>query len=267
MWCLRARRLISAFHDKELDPPTERKVSAHVARCPSCSGELERVKMGAELASVYGPAGLSAAPRGQPPSLSADAPGKGVPLGLYCTAVGAALLLGAGIVYRVPLHDLCWRLFSGGGDCRLDLGTGGERRDALDLFRARYSARFREFPCHGVPDPGWVAFDYKFPSRVPGQMTLKSVLVFDPGCCGAVGLVYAGERRNLWLLQQPADRPMTLAGFNMDRGLVCRHGAAHGTVGRYGVDTWTADGLRYVLLSDLPHQEIEAVVASLRYVR
>ncbi len=272
MWCVRARRLISAFHDQELDPHTELDVSAHVARCPRCCRELERVKRGAELAGIYRPADLTPLTRPQSMSPFADAVGAAggrTSARLHFAAATLALLLGTGVVFRSPLHNLLWRAFSSDGDCTLDLGAGprGGRPDPLDTLRARYSGRFREFPFRGQPGPGWVAFDYKCPSQVPARMSLKSVMVFDSGCCGSLGLVYAGDRRSLCLLQQPAERPMSLAGLTMDEELISSGSAAHGTVGRYSVHTWTADRLRYVLLSDLPRQEIEATVASLRYVR
>jgi hypothetical protein len=268
MWCLRARRLISAFHDRELDPETAQQVAAHVAVCSRCSRELERVKRGAEIASVYRPpdpgqpvrpmslAALAEVPPGEPRRL----------FKLYFAAATAALLVAAGVLMRFPLHNVLWRSTAAPDCCTLDLGLRPDG-NPLETVRARYFGRFREFPFEGEPGRGWVGFDYKFPSHIPLRMSLKSIMVFESGCCGGLGLVFAGGQRHLCLLEQPSDHPMSVAGLNMNNEQICRYAGNHGVSGGYSIHTWTADNLQYVLMSDLPHEDIEATVASLRYVR
>jgi len=50
MLCLRTRRLISAFIDRELDPATASRLSAHLGWCRWCRREAQRVDRGAHLA-------------------------------------------------------------------------------------------------------------------------------------------------------------------------------------------------------------------------
>jgi len=50
MLCIRTRRLISAFIDRELDPATASCLSAHLSWCRWCRREAQRVDRGAHLA-------------------------------------------------------------------------------------------------------------------------------------------------------------------------------------------------------------------------
>src|SRR5262245_30207682 len=52
MLCLRTRRLISAFIDRELDPARASRLSAHLSWCRWCHREAERVDRGAHLAQA-----------------------------------------------------------------------------------------------------------------------------------------------------------------------------------------------------------------------
>jgi hypothetical protein len=269
MWCLRARRLISAFHDRELDPETAQEVAAHLEHCERCGRELQRVKQGAEIASVFRPEEPESVPL-QPVNLPPRDPERRSSrqsAGLCCVAAVLAAVLAAGVLLHSPLHNALWRSVSG-NCCTLNLGIrgAGTGEDPVASVRASHFGQFQEFPVEREPGRDWVGFDYKFPSRVPASMRLKSVMLFESGCCGGLGLVFSGGERNLCLLQQPSVRPMALAGLNLSKEKICRYAADHGVVGRYTIHTWMADNLQYVLMSDLPHEDIEAAVDSLQYV-
>ncbi len=268
MLCLRARKLISAFHDQVLDPVMRARVSAHVDNCRSCRKELDRIMQGAHLArrlrvSNPGPV-LKEIPQHETvhPSHTCDV----VRVCLAGVAVIAAFT--CGIVLRTPLHEI----FAGRtavSRCALDLRAGARDpvEDPVEALRAGYSGRFREISYQGSPGPGWVRFDYKFPSRLPARLHLSSVMVFDPGCCDSLGLVFADGSRRMCILQQPSDRPMSLPGVQMKPERISQYSTSHATLGQYSIDTWTAEGLNYVVMSNLARPETEDAVTSMRYVR
>ena len=138
------------------------------------------------------------------------------------------------------------------------------KEDVPDVFRARYAGKFREFTYQGRLDPAWVPFAFKTPSHLPPGMHLKSVMVFDPRFCGSLGLVYSDGVRNLYIFQQPEDKPIALSGLKTTTNEVCKYNATHCQVGEYRVITWTHEKTRFVLLSNLDLPEIETSLASLR---
>src|SRR5438034_6219231 len=50
MWCLKARRLVSAFLDQELDSCARSSVSHHLEECRWCRKLMDRVERGSRLA-------------------------------------------------------------------------------------------------------------------------------------------------------------------------------------------------------------------------
>jgi len=102
---------------------------------------------------------------------------------------------------------------------------------------------------------------------LPTDMRLKSVMVFDSRFCGSLGLVYTDGLHNLYLVQQPADRPISLSGVKTTTNEVCKYNATHGQVGKYRVITWTSDEIRSVVLSNLDLPQIESIVSSLQFAR
>ena len=97
-------------------------------------------------------------------------------------------------------------------------------------------------------------------------MKLSSVMMFHSGLTGSLGLIFTDGERNLCLLQQPAERPVSFSGVTTVDDAVCRYRAIRCRIGQYDVMTWTSLEKRCVLLSNLNRAEIESAVASLRYL-
>jgi hypothetical protein len=266
MLCLRTRRLISAFIDRELDPATASRLSAHLSWCRWCRREAQRVDRGAHLAREARRAAIPP-PRDSTlaaimalvmrPAETPDSPSHFFSL-VFVTAFPIAAV--ATLVY---LQDnSAWVFRKPAPPYALDFGVQpqGSQRDLLSEFRHRYRGKFREFPVKGKPDPAWVPFEFKFPSELPAGMSLKSVMIFDPRYCGSIGLVFTDGTRNLCLVQQPADRPVLFSGLHTTTDEFCKYNATRSRVGEYSM-MGTA---RSVILSNLDRSQIEATIASLR---
>ena len=268
MWCLKARRLVSAFLDQELDSCARSSVSHHLEECCWCRKLMARVERGSRLArsaqAVVVPPpdmGMLAAIQSGAVAAPKNTPFRWV----FAVAAVAALLLVA-VLVSPALWRTFWPFAGSSTVYALDFGFSHPetREDLLDAFRARYAGKFREFTYQGRLDPAWVPFAFKTASHLPPGMYLKSVMVFDPRFCGSLGLVYTDGVRNLYLLQQPADRPISLSGLKTTTNEVCKYNATHCRIGEYRVITWTHEKIRSVLLSNLDLPQIETVVASLR---
>jgi hypothetical protein len=271
MWCLRVHKLLSAFVDGELHSPDRTQIEKHIGRCRWCRRDLRRVRRGAHLAGqartvdvpsardamvveivsrgALEEAGLARRNRTTPPWL--------LPIG------ATAALLFALAFFDTPLRRSFGPL-RGTTAYALDFGLDTPDDHLLDTFRAKYAGKFREFPHQGPPDPSWVPYAIKYPTQLPERMRLRSVMIFDPRYCGSLVLNFSEGDRNLHLVQQPADRPISLSGLKTTQAEVCKYNATHGAIGSYRVMTWTADNIRSVILSNLDSREIETFVASLR---
>jgi hypothetical protein len=150
----------------------------------------------------------------------------------------------------------------------LDLGFASSKpeQDLLEAFRARYAGKFWEFHYEGVPDPGWVPYAVEFPTNLPAGMKLERVMIFYPSFSGGLGLVFSDGKRNLFLLQQPADCPIAFSGLETVSDAVCRYKATRCRIGQYSIMTWISANKRSVILSNLARWEIESTVFSLQYV-
>src|SRR6266498_3473099 len=171
MWCLRARRLISAFVDHELDPATDSHLSAHFRRCGWCRRMLERVQQGARLAhlsrsvSFHPPdmgmlANIQAMDRGGLPQSQAG------PRWLL-PAVSTAVLLLTFAIFNSPTMRNFWPFGKNSTVHALDFGPNATQADddLLNIFRARYAGKFQEFPYDGKLDHNWVPFRFKHASN------------------------------------------------------------------------------------------------------
>jgi hypothetical protein len=274
MWCPRVRKLFSAFLDGELDSTRQSNVSAHVRHCRWCRHGLRRVERGAKLAQTA----RQVAP--PPPGLSAKsmamaiqaAGGRSAPRPPVLTRtrwlLPAAALLASLVVMTLTNPQLrkdFWP-FSPNSVYALDFGLEPARGDEnlLNTFRAKYAGKFREFQHQGEIDPSWVPYSVKSPTQLPAGMRLKSVMIFDPKYCGSLVLNFSDGLRNLHLVQQPAERPISLSGLKTTQAEVFKYNATHGAIGAYRLVTWEADAIRSVLISNLGEREIEGVVESLR---
>ena len=273
MWCLRVRRWLSALVDDELDPQVETRMRRHLGHCGWCRRELDRVRAGAELA-VGTRFEERTLPPPRPSMLSAilatpdqPSPPKRAVARPWRLAAAASLALALGLVaLKSPARQLFWPFGSNSTVHALDFGIEATRadQDLLDKFRARYAGKFREFRHQGPPDPAWVPYSIKSPAYLPPRMQLRTVMIFDPAYCGSLLLNFGDGSRNLYLLQQPADRPISLTGLKTTQSEVCKYNATHSQIGPYSITMWTADETRWVIVSNLTKPEIESVVTSLR---
>ncbi len=268
MWCLKARRLVSAFLDQELDSGVRSRVSHHLEECRWCRRLMTRVERGSRLARSAQPVVVLQPDMGMLAAIQSEAivAPKNPPFRwVFAVAAVAALLLVA-VLASPALWRTFWPFACTGTVYALDFGFSHPetREDLLDAFRARYAGKFREFTYQGRLDPAWVPFAFKTASHLPPGMYLKSVMVFDPRFCGSLGLVYTDGVRNLYLLQQPAERPISFSGLKTTTNEVCKYNATHCQIGKYRFITWTHEKIRSVLLSNLDLPQIETVVASLR---
>lgn len=270
MLCLRTRRLISAFIDRELDPATASRLSAHLSWCRWCRREAQRVGQGAHLAREVR---IEAISPPKPSKLAAimalerkPAGSAGSPSHFFTLVVVTALPLAAAATLVYWQGNSSWLLRKTTVAYALDFGLHPQdsQDDLLGEFRRRYSGKFREFPAKGKPDPALVPFKFKFPSELPSGMRLKSIMVFDPRFCGSLGLMFTDGTRNLCLVQQPADRPILFSGLKTTTDEFCKYNVTHCRVGEYSMIAWTADTIRSVVLSNLDRGHIEATMASLR---
>lgn len=273
MWCLRVRKLISAFLDRELDSETSTKISTHFRRCGWCRKEFERVEEGARLARetqqvAVPPADLALAAAIQASTRLPVHPSRRSSRILIPMAVAAILLVGLSV-----LNSSLWKNFpplnsSNNVVYALDFGFNAPKQDEdlLNALRERYAGKFRELTWEGKPDPNWVPYRIKIPSKLPPRVSLKRAMIFDPRYCGSLALIYSDGSRKLCLVQQPADRPISLSGLKTTTEEVCKYNATHGQFGSYTIITWTADNLRSILISNLNRDEIESTVASLQFL-
>jgi hypothetical protein len=269
MLCLRTRRLISAFIDRELDSATESRLSSHLSWCRWCRREAQRVGQGAELAREVRIEAISPPKNTTLAAIMAldrkPAASAGSPSHFFTLVVVTALPIAA-VVTLVYWQNSSWLLRRTTAAYALDFGLHPQdsRADLLSEFRRKYSGKFREFPAKGKPDPAFVPFKFKFPSELPSGMRLKSVMIFDSRFCGSLGLVFSDGTRNLCLVQQPADRPILFSGLETTTDEFCQYNVTHCRVGEYSMIAWTADTIRSVVLSNLDRGQIEATMASLR---
>jgi hypothetical protein len=269
MLCLRTRRLISAFIDRELDPATASRLSAHLSWCRWCRREAQRVGQGAHLAREVRIEALSPAGNTKLAAIMAlerkPAGSAGTPSHFFTLVVVTALPIAAVATLVYWQGNSSW-LFRKTTAAALDFGIYPQdsQDDLLTEFRRRYSGEFREFPAKGKPDPRLVPFKFKFPSQLPSGMRLKSIMIFDSRFCGSLGLVFTDGTRNLCLVQQPADRPILFSGLKTTTDEFCQYNVTHCRVGDYSMIAWTADSIRSVVLSNLDRGQIEATMASLR---
>ena len=274
MWCLRVRKLLSAFMDGELDSPAESSLRSHLGRCRWCRHDLGRVRRGARLAREAREVDV---PPARDSLVAAIVGGalheedrhwrrkRAMRRWLLPAAAAAAVVLALAFLDS-PFRRSFRPLRSPGTVYALDFGFDSTRADddLLQAFRSRYAGKFREFAHQGLPDPSWVPYATKYPTQLPPRMRLRSVMVFDPRYCGSLVLNFADGEHNFHLVQQPADRPFSLSGLKTTQAEVCKYNATHAAIGRYSVVTWTADNIRSVIMSNLDKKEIEAIVASLR---
>ncbi len=268
MWCLKARRLVSAFLDQELDSGVRSRVSHHLEECRWCRHLMTRVERGSRLARsaqavVVPPPDMGMLAAIQSGSIVAP---KNPPLRWVFAVAAVAVLFLVAVLVSPALWRTFWPFAGTSTVYALDFGFSHPetKKDLLDAFRARHAGKFREFTYQGKLDPAWVPFAFKTPSHLPSGMYLKSVMVFDQRFCGSLGLVYTDGVRSLYLLQQPADRPISLSGLKTTTNEVCKYNATHCQIGKYRFITWTHEKIRSVLLSNLDLPQIETVVASLR---
>jgi hypothetical protein len=245
-------------------------MSAHFQRCGWCRKMLERVQQGARLAHLSRSVPLHPPDIGMLASIQAmdraGIPQQQAGPRWLLPAVSTAILLLAFAVFSSPTMRNFWPFGKNSTVHALDFGPSTQAEDdLLNIFRARYAGKFQEFPFEGKLERDWVPFRFKYASKLPAGMGLKSVMLFDPRFCGSLGLVYTDGLRNLYLVQQPADRPISLSGIKTTTNDVCKYNATHGQVGKYTVITWTSDNIRSVLLSNLDRPQIESIVSSLKY--
>jgi Putative zinc-finger len=269
MLCLRTRRLISAFIDRELDPATASRLSAHLSWCWWCRREAQRVGQGAHLArearieTISSPKVSKLAAIMALESKPVGAPGSSSHF--FTLVVVTALPIAAVATLVYFQGNSSWFFRKTTGAYALDFGLHPQNsQDLLSEFRRKYSGEFREFPVKGNPDPAWAPFKFKVPSELPSGMHLKSVMIFDPRFSESLGLVFTDGARDFCLVQQPADRPILFSGLTTDTDEFCKYNAIYCRVGEYSMIAWTADTIRSVVLSNLDRREIEATIASLR---
>lgn len=272
MWCLRARRLISAFLDRELDSGTSTTLSDHIGWCRWCRKEVERVERGAKLAQKARGVPIPPPPRdmveqiAKLPGGSNSSSRKHFPILVTLGAAALVLLTLSISNFNIPG---IWPSGLNSTVYALDFGFKDPKpgEDLLAAFRARYAGKFREFSHTGAPNASWVPFRFKFPTRLPEGMSLRNVMIFDPRYCGSLGLIFSDGTRNLYLVQQPADRPISLTGLKTTRNEVCKYKSTRCAVGPYRIVTWTAENIRSVLMSNLDTKQIESTMESLQYQR
>jgi len=99
MWCLKARRLVSAFLDQELDSCARSSVSHHLEECRWCRKLMDRVERGSRLARSAQAVVVPPPDMGMLAAIQSGAAPKNTPFRwVFAVAAVAALLLVAVLV-------------------------------------------------------------------------------------------------------------------------------------------------------------------------
>jgi anti-sigma factor RsiW len=244
----RIQRLLPAYSDRQLGPVRRFLLGRHIARCPSCLGQLEamqglRSALRANLTVHRAPPGLavrigSALPREAPPRAVQRRPARFGFAGSAMTGALAGVALTLVVTRLTPGPDplmadvVAGHIRSLMGDHLMDVPTSDQHTVKPWLSaRLDLSPVVKDFVTEGYPLVGG-RLDY-----VEGHRAAAIVYRRDRHVINLFAFV-AAERSDL------APRQVTLDGFNVVR--------------------WRMDGLTYVAVSDV---EVSQLLGFVRLVQ
>jgi anti-sigma factor RsiW len=215
MNCERARELMSAFYDQELEPDIEAAVREHLESCPECTQHLAQFKelsrLAADMRQPQVPAGmwsaidasLDAQRRG------ADRPGIWRRRHLW-VAIAAALLLGASVALfsystRQPAdeHHEMAETFN------LYLDRLQEHpENAEEVLVARYDGRLVK------PEQAaeLAKFEPNAPDMLPNGFSRSGIYVLKMPCCTCTQSIYKDDRGHVLVLFEHDDQQRSWFG-------------------------------------------------------
>jgi Putative zinc-finger len=267
MNCERARELMSAFYDQELEPDVEAVVREHLENCPECTQHLgqfkELSKLAADLRQPEVPAGMWSAIDA---SLDAQRrrPGRA---GAWWprhsrAAIAAVLLLGTSVA-----------LFS-----YLTRQPTDEHREMAETFN-QYLDTFHKQPENAeqvllaqydgrLVKPEQVAeltkFDPNAPDKLPQGFSRSGIYVLKMPCCTCAQSIYKNDKGHVLALFEHADQQPSWFGDRPTITAEC-HGKETCLVQMHDqlAATWKC-GTRY--LTVVGARDVEHVVELVRFL-
>ena len=239
-WTL--RNWLSAYLDGELSGDLFQRVGEHLVHCQACRRELEDIRRGRDL--VLEPEALPAlvASASQPAS-------RIVPMMRWAGIAVLALAIVAGPVW--------WRLPSA---------------HAMDIDF--YAAQFRmsdrcPAPCTSLVEASVAElrrsspFPIQYPGWLPEGMVLRRVVRYRTALAEGIGLIFAGHGKEFCIFQQPRHLGVAVPRRHASATKICGQTCTRIDRDRVLFFNWTKGGYCFVVATDIPKGEVEAVVNSL----
>lgn len=240
-WTL--RRWLSAYLDGELSGVLVQRVREHLERCRACQRDLEDISSGRSLLRHHEmvPSLL--------PGASKRSTFRFVPAMRWASIAALALGVVAGSIW--------WRLPS-------------VHAMDIDFYAAQFRMSNRcPSPCTSLVEASVselrrsAPFPVQYPSWLPEGVVLQRVVRYRTAVAEGIGLIFAGRGKEFCIFQQPRRLEVRASGRHTSTTKICGQMCTRIDTDRAQLFNWTRGGFCFVVATNLPKDEVEAVVNSL----
>jgi hypothetical protein len=240
-WTL--RRWLSAYIDGELTGDLLQRVREHVVRCQACERDLEDIRRGRNLLLHAEPLAATVS-RASRPSAFRSFPA------LRWTSIAALALaiITASVWWRLPsVHAM-----------------------DIDFYAAQFRMSDRcAYPCTSLREASVAElrqtspFPVQYPGWLPEGMVLRRVVRYRTPLAEGIGLIFADHGKEFCIFQQPRKLTVVAPGRRPNATRICGRKCNRTDGDRVQFFNWTNGRLCFVVATNIPKDEVEAVVDSL----
>jgi len=239
-WTL--RRWLSAYLDEELSGDLLQRVREHVRQCRVCQRDLESIRRGRDLLLH---------PEASPAPVPGASGRSGWRIAPAIRWAGIAVM-----VLAVVTASVWWRLPS---------------VHAMDIDF--YAAQFRMTnrcspPCTSLAETTLAElrrsspFAVEYPGWLPEGMVLERVVRYRTAVAEGIGFIFAGHGKEFCVFQQPRKLGVRAPGRRTSAIRICGYTCTRVDSDRGQLLSWTKGGFCFVVATNMPNEEVEAVVNS-----
>lgn len=240
-WTL--RRWLSAYLDGELTGDLLQQVREHLVRCQACERDLEDIRRGRTL--LLHPETLATTvSRASRPSAFRSLPA------LPWTSIAALALaiITASVWWRLPsVHAM-----------------------DIDFYAAQFRMSDRcAYPCTSLVEASVTElrqsspFPVQYPAWLPEGMVLRRVVRYRTPLAEGIGLIFADHGKEFCIFQQPRKLAVVASGRRTNATRICGQTCTRIDGDRVQLFNWTNGRFCFVVATNIPKDEVEAVVNSL----
>jgi hypothetical protein len=239
-WTL--RRWLSAYLDGELTGDLLQRVREHLVRCQACELDLEDIRRGRNLLLHPETLATTVSSASQPSAF------RGPPVLRWTSIVLALAIVTASVWWRLPsVH-------------------------AMDIDF--YAAQFRmsdlcPYPCTSLVEASVAElrrsspFRVQYPGWLPEGMVLRRVVRYRTALAEGIGLIFADHGKEFCIFQQPRKLTVVAPGRLPNATRICGQKCNRIDGDRVQLFNWTNGRFCFVVATNMPKDEVEAVVNSL----